>query len=234
MLALTNHNWTLVWMEKLKLTRKSKNTLVDWFYFRHLKGIHNSSVFLSFYYAYDNVCQKSFAYKHLSFYSMSGVNDAHLLVINQYINTFPGKKLLQKLSQAVKRRMFRLTALIQLFLKSWNESNQKVELNLCKLVTAAYAGILCQDYPRIILALFPELLDYVVDDWGRSGESSVRGWPNAGYGLKMGGIKPSGHHHFTILATLKTRAQISKCQEYQHGNILYFRCFNIQSKKIVQ
>ena len=45
---------------------------------------------------------------------MSGVNDAHLLVINQYINTFPGKKLLQKLSQAVKRRMFRLTALIQL------------------------------------------------------------------------------------------------------------------------
>ena len=106
---------------------------------------------------------------------MSGVNDAHLLVINQYINTFPGKKLLQKLSQAVKRRMFRLAALIQLFLKSWNESYQKVELNLCNLVTAAYAGIFRQDYPRTILALFPELLDYAVDDWGRSRESSVRG-----------------------------------------------------------
>ena len=71
--------------------------------------------------------------------------------------------------------MSRLAALIQLFLKSWNESYLKVELNLCKLVTAACARILCQDYPRIILALFPELVDYVVDEWGRSGESSARG-----------------------------------------------------------
>ena len=71
--------------------------------------------------------------------------------------------------------MSRFAALIQLFLKSWNESYLKVKLNLCKLVTAAYARILCQDYPRIIFALFPELVDSAVDEWGRSGESSVRG-----------------------------------------------------------
>ena len=72
------------------------------------------------------------------------------------------------------------------------ESCHKVELKLSKLMTA----VVWQDFVlALFFLLFQEWIYLIMWQMGGIGKSLAGGRKqNGGFGFKMGGIKPSGHH----------------------------------------
>ena len=91
------------------------------------------------------------------FYSMSGENNADLLVITG-INTFLIKKVVTKLSKEGYSNSFQHPHPPHPPpKKSCTRNCQNVELNMCKLGKAVACWILNQDYSKFVLALISKV-----------------------------------------------------------------------------
>ena len=93
--------------------------------------------------------------------------------------------------------------------KNWTEWCQKVELNLCKSVSAVTCCDFVPDISGMVLVLIFrfELFHFAVD----GSQLSLPGEkPNWRYDLKIGGIKPSRSHGKPYQPTFKTIWQVTR------------------------
>ena len=121
---------------------------------------------------------------------MSGVNTVYLLVMNYLVqrwnklsNAYHTFSMSSSLLTRVGQRFYKFVPAFQKLSKGGTETVQTCD-SCC--VSGFYASI------TLVFILGVELFDYVVD--GGICKSLAGGDPNREYGLKMGGIKPSGHH----------------------------------------
>ena len=140
-------------------------------------------------------------------YSIPRVNNAPLFVITA-IDAFPDKKWLQNFHKLSKEGCFNFVPTFPN--KNWTEGCQKVELNLCKSVSAVTCCDFVPDisWNRSCFNLQVWIISWCC--WWESGKSLAGEEPNWRYGLKIGGIKPSRSHGKPYQPTFKTIWQLTR------------------------